>query len=209
MYCNVLLYSAQFIYYYTCCLCLLTCIGINFWKSPNRKLYAVARKEVHHTTVKRKCDEDSDDAESNTKRANMTIVENKLNFVLSDLEGVKSVVDDIMSVTKDSTIPLGLKKILRDTLKCRICLSAPIVPPVVITKCCKVLLGCEACVNRWYRGDDALTKPCPACKHARGYNETMILRGLDELLTTLNSCNMSQDQGSSGSARTSTLSAES
>lgn len=149
-------------------------------------------------------DEDSDDAESGTKRASMTAVENKLDIVLSDLESVKSVVDDIMSVTKDSSIPLGLKKILRDTLKCRICLSAPIVLPVVITKCCKVLLGCEICVNEWYRGDDALTKPCPACKHTRGYNETMILRGLDELLTTLNSYNMSQDQGSLGSPRTST-----
>ena len=36
----------------------------------------------------------------------------------------------------------------------------------------------------------------------------MILRGLDELLTTLNSCNMSQDQGSSGSPRISTLSVD-
>lgn len=64
----------------------------------------------------------------------MTTIDNKLNFVLSDLEGVKTVVEDIMAVTKNSTIPLGLKKILHETLKCRICLSAPIVPPVVITK---------------------------------------------------------------------------
>ena len=39
----------------------------------------------------------------------MIAIENKLNFILTDLEGVKSAVDDIMSVTKDSTIPLGLK----------------------------------------------------------------------------------------------------
>ena len=141
-------------------------------------------------------DEDSDDADSSMKRARMTTVENKLDLALCDLKNVKSVVDDIMSVTKDSPIPLGLKKILRDTLTCRICLSAPIVPPVVITKCCKVLLGCEMCVNGWYRGDDALTKPCPACKHARGYNETMILRGMDELLQTVKHCDMSRDQGS-------------
>ena len=141
-------------------------------------------------------DEDSDDSESSVKRVNMMTVENKLDLALCELEGVKSVVDNIMSVTKDSPIPLGLRNILRDTLTCRICLSAPIVPPVVITKCCKVLLGCESCVNGWYRGDDALTKPCPACKHARGYNETMILRGMDELLKTVNKCDMSREGGS-------------
>lgn len=179
--------------------------GINFWKSPNRKLYAVSQKDIHAGKRKRN-DEDSDVEIPTGKKANVMAIENKLNFILSDLETVKTVVEKIMSVTKDSTIPLGLKMILRDTLKCRICLSAPIVPPVVITKCCKVLLGCELCVNGWYRGDDALTKPCPACKHERGYNETMILRGLDELLTTLNSCNMSHDQGpSTGSPRVSSL----
>lgn len=72
------------------------------------------------TGKRKRTDENSDDAESGTKRASMTAVENKLDIVLSDLESVKSVVDDIMSVTKDSSIPLGLKKILRDTLKCRI-----------------------------------------------------------------------------------------
>ena len=45
---------------------------------------------------------------------------------------------------------------------------------------CKKILGCELCVNHWYSGDEALTKSCPACHADRGYNETILLRGLDE-----------------------------
>ena len=31
-----------------------------------------------------------------------------------------------------------------------------------------------------YSGDEALTKSCPACHADRGYNETILLRSLDE-----------------------------
>ena len=86
-----------------------------------------------------------------------------------------------MAVTKNSKLPLGLKKTLTDCLKCTIC-AGPMKPPVIVTKCCKSLLGCEPCVNSWYSGQDALTKTCPKCRSARGYNETMILHGLDPLL---------------------------
>ena len=56
------------------------------------------------------------------------------------------------------------------------------VPPVIVPKCCKTLLGCDGCINGWFSGEEALTKSCPACHMERGYNETMILRGLDDYL---------------------------
>ena len=55
-------------------------------------------------------------------------------------------------------------------------------PPVIATKCCKTLLGCEGCINGWYSGEDALTKSCPACRAERGYNDTLIVKGLDDFL---------------------------
>ena len=30
-----------------------------------------------------------------------------------------------------------------------------------ITKCCKIILGCETCVNSWYSGDDVLSRSAP------------------------------------------------
>ena len=77
---------------------------------------------------------------------------------------------------------MGLKRILRETLKCHICHTVPFNPPVIVTKCCKTILGCESCINSWYSGEDALTKTCPSCRAATSYNETMLLCGLDDFL---------------------------
>lgn len=88
----------------------------------------------------------------------------------------------MMTLSADSSISMGLKRILRETFKCRVCHTVPINPPVIVTKCYKTILGCESCINSWYSGEDALTKTCPSCRAARGYNETMLLRGLDDFL---------------------------
>ena len=37
-------------------------------------------------------------------------------------------------------------------------------------------------MNHWYSNDETLTKTCPTCHADRGYNETMLLQGLDEFL---------------------------
>ncbi len=94
-------------------------------------------------------------------------------------------VDAIFTLTKDSKIPLGLQRVLMDTIKCTICMAVPIRPPIIITKCCKNMLGCETCTNKWFSGPDALIKPCPLCNCERGYNETMVLRGFDNFLNEI------------------------
>ena len=106
----------------------------------------------------------------------------KLDLLLNEVGNIRETLDDMMTLTEDTRVPMGLKRILRDTFKCHICHSVPIKPPVIVTKCCKKILGCESCINTWYSGLDALVKTCPACRAERGYNETMLLRGLDEFL---------------------------
>lgn len=86
-------------------------------------------------------------------------------------------------LNEKSKLPVGLYRIVRDAFQCRICFCVPIRPPVVISKCCKVIIGCERCVNGWYTGTEALTKTCPSCRAERGYSETMILKGIDNFLT--------------------------
>ena len=46
----------------------------------------------------------------------------------------------------------------------------------------KTILGC---LNSWYSGQEALTKTCPSCRAERGYNETMLLLGLNDFLTEI------------------------
>ena len=85
-------------------------------------------------------------------------------------------------LTEKAKLPIGLERVLRDVFQCKICLSVPITPPVIMSKCCKTLIGCEGCVNSWYSGPDALTKCYISCCAERCYSEMMLLRGLDNFL---------------------------
>ena len=109
-------------------------------------------------------------------------IEEKLEMILSEVGGIKEALGEMMTLSADSSVPMGLKHILQETFKCHICHTVPINPPVIVTKCCKTILGCKSCINSWYSGKDALTKTCPSCRAASGYNETMLLHGLDDFL---------------------------
>ena len=71
----------------------------------------------------------------------------KLDHLMQDVKELKEAVKSALDVTP---IPLGLKLAVRDAFKCSICLTSPIKPPVIITTCCKVILGCNECVNEWF-----------------------------------------------------------
>ena len=166
-------------------------IGITFWKSPRRKIYAIHKSQKISIVSAGKhplniMDSDDDDFEPppNSKR---TKTENKIDKVIGEINDIKETLSDMLSITKHTQVPLGMIRILNDTFKCSICHAIPINPPVIVTKCCKRILGCESCVNTWYSGTDALVKSCPSCRAQRGYNETMLLRGLDEFMNGVKS----------------------
>lgn len=109
--------------------------------------------------------------------------------IKSDIAAIQEKTDTIMTLSKDLKIPLGLQRLLHEAFACQICAAIPMQPPILLAKCCKSIIGCEECVNRWYSGPDALTKSCPRCRSERGYNETMRVLGLDDLLTGLKRLN--------------------
>ena len=55
-------------------------------------------------------------------------------------------------------------------------------PLVIFGKCCRSILGCEAFINKWFSGEDTMTKSCPRCATERGYTEAVRHCGLDEFL---------------------------
>ena len=147
-------------------------------------MYAVSQKDIRYSTPisgwKRSLiDSDEEDFEPRSKKERK---EEKLDMILNEVGGIKEALGEMMTLSADSSIPMGLKCILRETFKCHICHTVLINPPVIVTKCCKTILGCESCINSWYSGEDALTKTCPSWRAARGYNETRLLRGLDDFL---------------------------
>lgn len=105
-----------------------------------------------------------------------------LEDVKKDVIDMKSSLADITTLSSKTKCPMALHRILKDTFQCKICRTAPIKPPVILMRCCKSIVGCDTCINNWFSGPSALTKPCPLCRAERGYNETMLLRGLDEFL---------------------------
>ena len=101
--------------------------------------------------------------------------------IKNDISEVKGAIDKLMEIDCTSRIPIGLKNLISESFKCKIC-HCTTTPPVIATKCCKCIIGCEVCINGWFSGEDALTKTCPNCRADRGYNETMPLKGLDDFL---------------------------
>lgn len=91
-------------------------------------------------------------------------------------------VSDRLKVNQTLSLPLGVVKLLRAAFICKICHATPMTPPVIATKCCNTLLGCEECVNAWFDGADGLSKKCPHCNEPRGYASTFQFKGIDQFL---------------------------
>jgi len=176
--------------------------GAKFWRQSRRKVFAISASDLKGKGTKRKkhadtllSESESEEEEPDRKRKRHSgdggpdreirvlrgIAEIKSD-VSNSFEEVKETLQHMLKFNAAMRVPLWLYRLIGDTFMCTICRSIPIKPPVIMTKCCKSILGCEACVNSWYSGEEALTKTCPCCRAERGYSETMLLRGLDSFL---------------------------
>ena len=121
--------------------------SLAFWKVPSRKLYAIATERKRSKTQS-----DSDDEFDGSAKKQMPTKHTKLDHLMQDVKELKEAVKSALHVSQDTPIPLGLKLAVRDAFKCSISLTSPIKPPVIITTCCKVIFGCNECVNEWFSG---------------------------------------------------------
>lgn len=168
--------------------------GLAFWKCGSRKLYAARFSNNTRMPSKRaakskrkatytSCFEVSDDSDEDfTSKNPRGFNQRDIQFVNSEISEIKSMVSDILQVNQILSLPLGVVKLLRDAFMCKICHVTPMKPPVIATRCCSSLLGCEVCVNTWYDGAEGLSKKCPYCNEPRGYAFTFQFKGMDEFL---------------------------
>ena len=146
----------------------------------SRKIFAVSSsdlKRIHHAA-----DSSSSDSEMERpprKIAKMSSVE----FMALDknIQALRNQVDSLVSVQTTLKIPLALRKLLLENFKCIICHSV-MTAPIIFAKCCKRLLGCEACIDTLYRGEGGMSKNCPQCRSERAYADTCRVHGIDEFL---------------------------
>ena len=123
---------------------------------PKRKVFAIKKGT------------DSSDEDANTDEPKpQKILKTEWEEMAQDLGGVaanievmKEQIKELLMCTTDSKvqIPLALKNSLKENFKCWICHSLPIKPPVMISKCCRNLSGCESCCSNWYSGLEAMSK---------------------------------------------------
>ena len=106
----------------------------------------------------------------------------KLTNISSELKEVKDSLEKIFTLTSGMSIPIALRNVLYDTFRCSICQATPMVPPIIFAKCCKCILGCQQCVDTWYRGE---ARTCPRCRSDRAYVETCRPNGMDDFLTAI------------------------
>ena len=171
----------------------LNTLGLKFWKAGARKLYAVKESDVRvyqksTSTIFIDSDDSDDDFElpplkkiykpsCTSKGADVNI-----SAVMQEVKDMRNDLQFLTKVTRDDKIPVALQKLLHDTFTCQICQNTPMTLPFIFSRCCKRIVGCQICIDKWYRGEIGMNRKCPLCRHDRGYSETSLIRGLDELL---------------------------
>ena len=118
----------------------------------------------------------SSDEEMPTKK------KSKLIEILDEVRSLRKDVNHVMKLTKGMTLPPGLYKQLDETFKCHICHLSPFNPPAIFGRCCRNIIGCSACVDRWFKEESL----CPLCRSDRALPDTCIINGLDDFILSIN-----------------------
>ena len=175
--------------------------GLRFWKTGSQKIFAVKEEDIHRLRARgkgKRCpillnsedeDDDSDDFLQPARKRKLSNATHEAitdaSAIMKDVAEMKKDLKSVLALTPESSIPLGLKRIMMETFQCSICMSAPVVPPIIYARCCKRLLGCQSCVDTWYGGEEGKMKKCPICRNERAYAETAMLKGFDEFLQAI------------------------
>ena len=79
----------------------------------------------------------------------------------STLDECKTRLQELIVVNKFLPLPPCVIKLVSDAFKCKICLKAPVTPPVIARWCCNVLIGCRIGINGWFFGDGGWIRVAP------------------------------------------------
>lgn len=126
---------------------------------PARKLFALSgtNKRKHNIQVISDYEDDDDDLEDfvepqSSKKAKFTkstTSSTQIDDMKQDIKKINENLDCIFKLSKDMKMPPALHKLITDTFRCHICHGVP-TPPPIYGKCCKQILGCQECIDKWY-----------------------------------------------------------
>lgn len=127
-------------------------------------------------------DDDTDDDEPQPKKTKPV---GDSGVIVKELQTLKSDIKAIVEVKAGgSKVPIGVLVTVKSTFRCNLCLGF-IKPPLIFTRCCKNILGCEKCVMQYFEKDgitEGMTKKCPICRADRSFHEICRINGLEGFL---------------------------
>ena len=103
---------------------------LKFWKTPSRKLFAIPKDQVR--------------GKHRSSTADKTVLPDDGELQKSVKE-IHTKIQQLESTiwAKQGNIPPHFRQRLEDCLKCKICQSSPIKPPIIMAKCCISIIGCQ------------------------------------------------------------------
>ena len=111
-------------------------------------------------------------------------VDQQLEGIKTNMQSMLEHVIELTTVNERMHVPLPLQITIND-LECIIYKDCPPTPPIMVSSCCKAIIGCKPCVVRWYGSQDVLERNCPRCSTRGAIASTFQLTGLDNLLTAV------------------------
>ena len=116
-----------------------TSSGLQFWKAPKRKIFAVSQANL-----------DLLDKGTSDSKVNKELAPSATKKLKRDKNTMKNIKEELATIqsTMSRSTPDSIMQQLNGLIRCCICQVFPLKPPVVISKCCKSIIGCEECVER-------------------------------------------------------------
>ncbi len=146
-------------------------------------MYAVDEKNLRcinkgkYPAVSSTSSEDSDDSPPKTKAKTDIIAKS----IGKDVKELKDSLMSLFAIQKNMKVPVALRRVVCESFNCTIC-QGIITPPAIFSRCCRNLIGCEECVDKWF---EDRTRTCPHCRQERGLSEIHPVKGLDEFLRAM------------------------
>ena len=151
----------------------------------SRKIFAIREGVKRKLSYKHVSISDSDTDDDFQPPAKKQPSNAHIAQVLSQVKEIRQELNILFHLSKQTKLPPGLSRHLIETFRCHICQAVPMKPPIIFTRCCRRLVGCQVCVDGWYNGDHRMERSCPLCRHERAYAETTTVRGFDEFLQAI------------------------
>ena len=95
--------------------------------------------------------------------------------IKTELKEMKEELTKVKTIILQTAVPNSIQQHHRGVIRCCICQTVPIRPPIIVSRCCMSVIGCEQCVQQFieFRGNPT----CPLCRDTSFL--TMRLLGFD------------------------------